>query len=74
MKRILVKFFGICILSGAALIVPIAANADDCTELYASCIARMGQTPGSVYGTSQCADCFRMCFGVDVWPFYLCPN
>ncbi len=34
-----------------------------CTVGYQRCIERNGNTRGSVYGTSNCADCMRLCNG-----------
>jgi hypothetical protein len=39
-----------------------------CAEYYARCIEKIGQQQGSLYGTSQCRDCFVYCARHGFWP------
>ncbi len=39
-----------------------------CLDYYARCIEEIGGKPGSVYGTTQCRDCFIYCSRHGFWP------
>ncbi|WPB73283.1 hypothetical protein KYC5002_30015 [Archangium violaceum] len=39
-----------------------------CVDYYARCIEEIGQKPGSLYGTTQCRDCFLYCSRHGFWP------
>jgi len=39
-----------------------------CADYYARCIEEIGKKPGSLYGTSQCRDCFVYCSRHGFWP------
>ncbi|REG25033.1 hypothetical protein ATI61_11397 [Archangium gephyra] len=39
-----------------------------CAGYYARCIEEIGQKPGSLYGTTQCRDCFLYCSRHGFWP------
>jgi hypothetical protein len=49
-----------------------------CAEKYARCIDKIGLKPGSLYGTSQCRDCFVYCTRHGFWPLRMnkkpCPG
>lgn len=39
-----------------------------CANYYARCIEKIGQDQGSLYGTTQCRDCFVYCSRHGFWP------
>ena len=39
-----------------------------CADYYARCIEMMGPRQGSLYGTTQCRDCFTYCSKNGFWP------
>ncbi|WP_152621915.1 hypothetical protein [Archangium violaceum] len=39
-----------------------------CADYYARCIEEIGKKPGSLYGTTQCRDCFGYCARHGFWP------
>jgi len=39
-----------------------------CLDYYSRCIEEIGGKPGSVYGTTQCRDCFVYCSRHGFWP------